>query len=477
MSQADIDQIFKIFFESGTLDDFSFKILELIKDNESVCSRLLLYDPTIKEIYKTFPLGTKSDTYAYLDGEIIQQLQDRQKLFIPDSSKYRAIKFTPGKPYPKSILGFSSKLDIKNYLFFWQAFDKEKDLKKSEVDWYESAIKTLCAGIKKMSDSMDVNKKSNYQELVINKIREPIIVSNKSYEPIYMNEAGKKFLATYKNESESGTKKTILENLELKKDRIHTANGNHFRIEYYEIINTPEKDLIKLFLLTDQSKITNQNKTIRMIVEISNQTLRSKIIENLGFAKMLPLIGELNKKQAEYSEKIKANSEKILSEIDDLFSYMRITQDNGLIIDENKVFTLVQDSIELNRAEALKNRVKFEVSIKNIEDEVILCDVALMRHVFYELIKFSLQQTGLGRSVKIVSTKSDGGISIAINDSGNGFSPLDIDHFPYGNFQNKKMEDLILIWKILNLQGFDLSISSRLGEGSEYTISFTQKEI
>ena len=128
MAQVDIDQFYKIYFESDTLDDYASNFLALMKKQESACSRLLLYVPTIQEISKKYSLGNKSDIYAYLDDEIILQLKERSKLFIPDSSKYRAIKFTPGKPYPKSILGFSSKLENDLYIFFWEAVEQEKEL-------------------------------------------------------------------------------------------------------------------------------------------------------------------------------------------------------------------------------------------------------------------------------------------------------------------------------------------------------------
>jgi len=465
--------IYKCFFMAESLEDFLGDCIDILSGPTSSSSRLVLFEKSNNKIELGFYRGTKHEIYAYLDMEIIRQLQDRSRLFIPDSSKFRNIKFSPGKQYPQSILGFSFEIDPKLLCVYWEAYDRKKEISKSEVEFYETALSIMALGIKKLLVIDEDQKELAYLKAISSRVQSPILLIDQSFTPLYSNRAGDRLLkeinAVQKNDIHSFIQRLVSGN-----DNIFENLGVHYHIQIHEIQMV---ETYQMIILNDDTNIEHQNETMRMIINVSNQILRSRITEALGYAKMMPLIGELNPKQREYIEKININFGSLLTEIDDLYELGRITRSNGIRVNLIEPYSLVDESIQLNRAEAIKNRVTIEVNMDELKGSEIFADPTLCRQAFYEVIKFAVQQTGMGRAVHIYGMKKSEKLSISIKDSGKGFSPMDVEKFPNVDTQDSDLKNLILVSKILNYQDIQFNISSKLGEGSEYLIVFTQKNV
>lgn len=465
------DCLYRDFFGARSVEDLFERIIKSLQDADTVGVRIILINAATEEIQSVYSGGIKSDVYAYLDPEILAQLRNRSRLYVPDSLKFRNIKFIPGEAYPRSILGFSFPLTEFSSGVVWLAFDKKIEIKKSEIDNYEKALEIIQGGVRKFLDFERIKMHNLYFQELLDYVGCPLLVIDGHNQPIWMNKVAEK--ATTGKDGDQNLKiGKFLGEVEKNSAETFMLNGVTYQAQYRDISISEDISSVKILMLEDVTLNRRQNEIIQLLVEVTNQSLRSYLIDAIGYTKMLPLIGELNPKQLDFLEKIQNKTENVLSDISDLFSIQRVTSENGIKIERLDLYTIIDDSIQLNRAEAVRNRVEMDLEMDEIRGESIYADRVLIRQAFYEIIKFAVLQTGLGRIVRVNAQKKEGGINIEIVDSGKGFSQVDIEQFPYGEFQNRDLNNLLLIWKILKLQNATFELSSKLGEGSTYQVNF-----
>ena len=131
--------------------------------------------------------------------------------------------------------------------------------------------------------------------------------------------------------------------------------------------------------------------------------------------------------------------------------------------------------------EALRGvRVPREVKVHNVSEEhpTIKVDSDRMRRVFINLIENSIDAMPQGGTLTISSKQSDGTVEIALSDTGSGM-PEKVMQNPWKPLQTTKAKGLglglAICKRIVDAHGGNISVKSKIGEGTTVTIRLSIK--
>ena len=213
--------------------------------------------------------------------------------------------------------------------------------------------------------------------------------------------------------------------------------------------------------------------------------LRTPLNAIIGFSEVLGerMFGELNEKQAEYTEDILSSGRHLLSLINEILDLSKVeagrmelelaTFDLPLAIDNARTFV---------RERATKHGINLDVTVDERLGDFV-GDERKIKQVLLNLLSNAVKFTPEGGRIGIKARQADGSVEISVSDTGIGIAPEDqpkiFEEFrQVGADYAHKVEGtglgLTLAKKFVELHGGKIWVESEVGKGS--TFSFTLPE-
>jgi GAF domain-containing protein len=232
-----------------------------------------------------------------------------------------------------------------------------------------------------------------------------------------------------------------------------------------------------------QIEAANRHKS-EFLANMSHE-LRTPLNAIIGFSEVLGerMFGELNEKQAEYTEDILSSGRHLLSLINEILDLSKVeagrmelevaTFDLPLAIDNARTFV---------RERAAKHGINLDVTVEEGLGDFI-GDERKIKQVLLNLLSNAVKFTREGGRIGIRARQTDGGVEISVSDTGIGISPEDqakiFEEFRQvgGDYAHKREGTglgLTLAKKFVELHGGRIWVESQVGKGS--TFSFTLPE-
>lgn len=226
------------------------------------------------------------------------------------------------------------------------------------------------------------------------------------------------------------------------------------------------------------SETANRAKS-EFLAHMSHE-LRTPLTGILGFANVLlqQISGPLNPKQTQYIEGISACGKHLLELINDLLDLSKIEAGKEeLFFEEVVVQEICDSSIHITHELATARGISLSL---NIASDVEFCcaDKRRLKQILLNLLSNAVKFTEQG-SVQLSVTQTHHWIQFAVIDTGIGISLEDQSRL-FQAFQQlnggltRKYEGtglgLVLARKLARLHGGDVTVESRLGEGSCFTL-------
>jgi GAF domain-containing protein len=285
----------------------------------------------------------------------------------------------------------------------------------------------------------------------------------------------------------------------LREDRIVGAlvvrrkSTGKFRPEVIELLKTFATQSVlaiqnaRLFReIEDKSRqieAANRHKS-EFLANMSHE-LRTPLNAIIGFSEVLGerMFGELNEKQAEYTEDILSSGRHLLSLINEILDLSKVeagrmelelaTFDLPLAIDNARTFV---------RERATKHGINLDVTVDERLGDFV-GDERKIKQVLLNLLSNAVKFTPEGGRIGINARQADGSVEISVSDTGIGIAPEDqakiFEEFrQVGTDYAHKVEGtglgLTLAKKFVELHGGKIWVESEVGKGS--TFSFTLPE-
>ncbi len=232
-----------------------------------------------------------------------------------------------------------------------------------------------------------------------------------------------------------------------------------------------------------QIEAANRHKS-EFLANMSHE-LRTPLNAIIGFSEVLGerMFGELNEKQAEYTEDILSSGRHLLSLINEILDLSKVeagrmelelaTFDLPLAIDNARTFV---------RERATKHGIGLDVTVDERLGDFV-GDERKIKQVLLNLLSNAVKFTPEGGRIGINARQVDGSVEISVSDTGIGIAPEDqpkiFEEFrQVGSDYAHKVEGtglgLTLAKKFVELHGGRIWVESEVGKGS--TFSFTLPE-
>src|SRR6185312_6839020 len=282
----------------------------------------------------------------------------------------------------------------------------------------------------------------------------------------------------------------------LREDRIigglvvRRKSTGEFRPEVVELLKTFATQSVlaiqnaRLFReIEDKSKqieAANRHKS-EFLANMSHE-LRTPLNAIIGFSEVLGerLFGELNEKQAEYTDDILSSGRHLLSLINDILDLSKI--EAGRMELEITTFDLpmaIENALLLIRERASRHGIKLDRAIdERIGD--FAGDERKVKQILVNLLSNAVKFTPESGKIRVDASMGDSAVIISVTDSGIGIANEDqeviFEEFRQasGNYAQKREGTglgLTLTRRFVEMHGGKIWVESEIGKGSKFTFT------
>ena len=234
-----------------------------------------------------------------------------------------------------------------------------------------------------------------------------------------------------------------------------------------------------------QIEAANRHKS-EFLANVSHE-LRTPLNAIIGFSEVLGerMFGELNEKQAEYTEDILSSGRHLLSLINDILDLSKI--EAGRMELELTKFDLpsaVENALILVRERATRHGIKLERAIDERLGD-FTGDERKVKQILVNLLSNSVKFTPEGGKIHVNASLNNGSVIISIADTGIGIAKEDqeaiFEEFrQVGSNYAQKREGtglgLTLTRKFVEMHGGKIWVESELGKGATFTFTLPIKQ-
>jgi GAF domain-containing protein len=207
--------------------------------------------------------------------------------------------------------------------------------------------------------------------------------------------------------------------------------------------------------------------------------LRTPLNAIIGFSEVLAerMFGEVNEKQAEYLQDILSSGRHLLSLINDILDLSKVEAGRlELELGRFHLPTALDNALTLVRERATRHGITLTQTVDPGVGDVV-ADERKVKQVLLNLLSNAVKFTPEGGQVGATATVAEGGITIAVSDTGVGIAPEDqaaiFEEFrQVGREDARKQEGtglgLTLAKKFVELHGGRIWVQSQVGQGSTF---------
>jgi signal transduction histidine kinase/putative methionine-R-sulfoxide reductase with GAF domain len=229
-----------------------------------------------------------------------------------------------------------------------------------------------------------------------------------------------------------------------------------------------------------QIEAANRHKS-EFLANMSHE-LRTPLNAIIGFSEVLGerLFGDLNEKQAEYTDDILSSGRHLLSLINEILDLSKV--EAGRMELELATFDLpsaIDNARTFVRERATRHGITLDVTVDERLGEFV-GDERKVKQILLNLLSNAVKFTPEGGRIGINARQADGSVEISVTDSGIGIAPEDqpkiFEEFrQVGADYAHKIEGtglgLTLAKKFVELHGGRIWVDSEVGKGSKFTFT------
>jgi signal transduction histidine kinase len=236
--------------------------------------------------------------------------------------------------------------------------------------------------------------------------------------------------------------------------------------------------------LYDQLEAANRHKS-EFLANMSHE-LRTPLNAVIGFSDVLleHTFGELNDKQEQYVGIILGSGRHLLSLINDILDLSKIEAGRmELELTAFDVAAAIDNTVTLVRDRAARHGQALAVEVEP-GIETFVADERKIKQILLNLLSNAVKFTPDGGRIDVRVGRVDGGIEIAVSDTGIGIAPED-QAMIFEEFRQvssdyvRKREGtglgLALTRRFIELHGGTIRVESELGKGSTFTFTLPEK--
>ncbi len=252
------------------------------------------------------------------------------------------------------------------------------------------------------------------------------------------------------------------------------------RVLYAVASDVPGSQTGRVSVLSDVTQFKILDTLKSEFVSTVSHDLRAPLTLMRGYTTMLSNVGPVNEQQQEFLDKILLSVDRMSKLVDDLLDLGRIETGIGLSPEPIEISNIAQEILSTFRPQAMNKQVSLDVELGDAMAP-LYADPMLLRQAISNLVDNAIKYTDSGGRVVLRANQIDGRQIIQVEDTGVGIAPADqprlFEKFFRLNDDDTKGSGLglAIVKSIVEQHHGRVSVDSRLGEGSKFTIAIPMR--
>jgi signal transduction histidine kinase/HAMP domain-containing protein len=469
-----------------------------------VCSAriVLVRDYSFEKIdsnLSCYGTGESSNLYSYLDEQLFEVVRMKGKLVISNTNRYRLFNFAQALGRPGSVFAVPLGKNDEYMGVLWLAHQTPHIYSQEEDRFIETlaGLATLTIANARLFASADIGRQR--LEAVINSTPEPVMVFDENLRLLLFNpeailagilsnpKAGQhleEFIPMPELREaikQGGEGKLISREINLKNGRV-----------YYVLVSPVVSEgrfVGKVCLLQDVTRFKESDSIKSDFVALVSHDLRHPLSLVLGYARMLPVVGEMNEQQKDYNQKIITGLETMGKLVSSLLDLGRVETGIGLQIVKLSMTEVIEKVVAALQPQVVQKNLTIEylegMKESFINPLIIEGDADLLRQAVLNLVENAVTFTTMGGKIKLNLINKGDTVFFSVEDTGIGIAPLDLPHVFEKFYRSERQESrkprgiglgLAIVKSIVEWHGGRADVDSTLGKGSTFYFEIPKKQ-
>lgn len=468
-------------------------ILEAALLDSSEMVRVVLISDTTLDTFEekriSFGLGETAHRYEYLDEQLFELMRNREMVGVPNTQRWKGVQFEL-ENRPGALFAFALHRENQYFGVLWTGFRQPKVLTEPEVRFISTlaGFAALAASNSRLYASAEIGRQR--LEAVLTSTPEPVLVTDEQNRLYLLNPAAIQVSGLLRSAmpglpiSEAVHNQELLtliqsvKNEKMVSGEITFSGEKTFFASVAPIMN--EGSLVgKICLLRDITNYKELDKLKSEFVENVSHDLRSPLTLMKGYATMLQMVGPLNEQQNGYVNKITSSVDRNTALVTNLLDLSRIEAGVALKFEKVALEELIEQVVTTLQLLANQKKIQLDTTTLQNSKTMIEADKSLLAQAIYNLIDNSIKFTGANGTVTLRLVATPASVTIEVQDSGIGISPIDLPHMFEKFYRSDRREvssqrgtglGLAIVHSIVERHGGKAKVSSNLGKGSCFSI-------
>ncbi len=439
---------------------------------------------------QSFRVGDTADLYQYLDTVLLDQVIEEKTLIIPSKGRIRRMELPRGVEIPSALAAILLKSDGQETAYIWVAYSQPHRFSEGEVRF----LNTLAGqAVLAVSNSIlyrkaEVGKKR--LESVLTSTPEPVLVAGEAGELLIVNQAAEKLyelISINPEPGESGgeiTSKLLKDfvlgtsQTESKVEEIALEDGKTYLVSVSPV-EVEGQYVGKVCVLRDVTEYKQLEKMKNEYVSTVSHDLRAPLSLIRGYVSMLPMVGDMNQQQKDYTTKIMEGIDDITGMADDLLDMRRI--DSGALLNVEKVSPseMFNTVVAEMQPQIMNRKIQIMPELTLSQDLTIEADKVLLQRALINLLENAVKYSPVGGQINLRLQVNQDSVVFVIQDHGAGIAPLDLKNLNNwfsrtinvdGNVQRESGLGLSIVKSIAERHQGKVWAESQLGKGSTFLL-------
>lgn len=430
--------------------------------------------------------GDEAEDYAYLDRLLLEQVQEEPILVIPSKARIRRMGLPKTAAVPSALAAIALKSTGENAGFIWIVYSQSHRFLDPEIRFLNTLAGQALLAVTNslLYHKAEVGKKR--LESVLTSTPEPVLVAGEAGQLLMVNQAAEKLTQLIRLSDELNARGSEIISRRLKEFVIST-NPSESRAEEMELedhhtylvsvspVAVESKHLGKVCVLLDVTEYKQLEKMKSEYVSTVSHDLKTPLTLIRGYASMLPMVGELNEQQRDYSQKILDGIDDISRMADNLLDMRRIDSGVQLQVERVSPSDLLDEVIEEMQPQIKHRKLQILRELTLAQSMTIEADRVLLQRALHNLLDNAVKFSPLGSQVNLRLQVNESSVVFEVQDHGPGIAPLDqpnvfesVRRDADGTLKKEWGVGLSIVRSIAERHQGRVWLESQLGKGSTF---------
>ncbi len=497
--KARLDELNDLFSISRTvassldIEDSLIPVLESALSTGASSSRVVLEPSVLLDINEqsdssiSYGVGSASEVYKYLDDQVLSLTKKHERILLANLSRPRLLNFPQGYPHPQALMAVALQHENFFYGTFWVGYDQTHYFTNEEQRFLDTlaGLAALAVANAHLFQSAEIGRQR--LEAIVASTPDPVLVTDYQNHILLANPAAIDAFGSGVNLGRGQliadviSDETLIQLLQSSKEKIRSAEvvlpDDHIYLATSSSVILDGKRMGRVCVFRDVTQFKKLDALKSEFVSTVSHDLRSPLSLIRGYTTMLQMVGELNRQQTSYVDKIIGKVDDMSRLVNNLLDLGRIEAGVGLQLEMVPVHDILEKVVSGLRLQAAQKHINLDYAIPDKSVQLIEADQALLEQALHNLVENSIKYTDANGSVKVILNKHGERVVFEVRDNGIGIAPADqqrlFEKF-YRAARRGPLRDhgtglgLTIVKSIAERHGGRVWLESNLGKGSVF---------